>query len=657
MVNISQMYHCTRSLVSQFSRVSNTKLNYRGPLVASLALVLCACSTLTPGLSKKGDTNAFLSMDAATQQQPLKRKYFSVKIPMHDGTQLAATIYQPELKAGQSAPLILHSHGFAMYRMRNPRSFYSLWMFAGQTALAAWKEGYWVISYDQRGHGDSEGIINLMSPEHEVRDVSTIIDWAIEHLPGLAFEDARPVDHSPSIPLPPIQKNFQPKLIQASNADHQQRPGLQHTAIPLTSNQNHQTSEKRDPLVGMIGESYTGSAQLIAATFDKRIDALVPMTTWYDLNQGLVPGQVAKSGWLTTLIVSGNTLNPGSMNPQINQAYQEVRRGVVSQSFVKQLEERSFSHFCHSNMQPGADALIMQSFRDSLFNFNQGVAIQQCLEAAGHDVRLIGTRSGHLLPLTQTNGLKTIYSFDRKVNCDNRQMSTKQMVLDWFDEKLKDKAGRADYIPPLCVTLNGNKGVNMDSFPVGGQSFWVDPVKVGSGMAGFWELALKPTDFLISSLLPRSERFNAKDFKTSGGTFRPAFVPLAAGSENTYIAGIPTIDFTLKSNNRDGSEPTLFVGLGIKKSDSPRIKLINDQVTPLSGEGRHQQSLTAVSTTLEDDELIGLVVYSYSNQYRFSGSGFGTRAILEGQVDIPMHSSRPLLLTDIGQVKSKNNSH
>src|SRR3546814_745875 len=49
---------------------------------------------------------------------------------------------------------------------------------------------------------------------------------------------------------------------------------------------------------------------------------------------------------------------------------------------------------------PKADVLLTQGFRDTLFNFNDGLHNYECLHALGGDVRLLTHQTGHILPLS-----------------------------------------------------------------------------------------------------------------------------------------------------------------------------------------------------------------------------------------------------------------
>ncbi|MDK8465224.1 CocE/NonD family hydrolase [Marinobacter sp. SS13-12] len=113
----------------------------------------------------------------------LPQTSYHTDVVAHDGTVLRATVFQPALEPGVEAPIIIHTHGFGAFRAPHRFSIYGQLVLSGQAAMAAWDSGYWVISYDQRGFGDSEGKVQLMDPDYEVRDFISVLDWADEHLP------------------------------------------------------------------------------------------------------------------------------------------------------------------------------------------------------------------------------------------------------------------------------------------------------------------------------------------------------------------------------------------------------------------------------------------------------------------------------------------
>ena len=88
-------------------------------------------------------------------QSLLKKDYYNVDIPSFDGNSIRATIFQPALRPHETAPLVLHVHGFGMFRMTAPTSLYGSLILSGIAAKKAWENGYWVISIDHRGHGGS----------------------------------------------------------------------------------------------------------------------------------------------------------------------------------------------------------------------------------------------------------------------------------------------------------------------------------------------------------------------------------------------------------------------------------------------------------------------------------------------------------------------
>ena len=69
------------------------------------------------------------------QNTAIPADYYDVSITTHDGQQLRATVFQPVLKPGQTAPLVIHSHGFGIFRMSGPISVYGQLVFGGELVV------------------------------------------------------------------------------------------------------------------------------------------------------------------------------------------------------------------------------------------------------------------------------------------------------------------------------------------------------------------------------------------------------------------------------------------------------------------------------------------------------------------------------------------
>lgn len=90
-----------------------------------------------------------------------------VTIESHDGTSLAATVYEP--RGTGPFPAVLMTHGWGMTKE----------MIACE-ALRYADAGYLVLAYDSRGFGGSGDIVDVNGPD-EVADVSVLLDWLAAH--------------------------------------------------------------------------------------------------------------------------------------------------------------------------------------------------------------------------------------------------------------------------------------------------------------------------------------------------------------------------------------------------------------------------------------------------------------------------------------------
>ena len=156
------------------------------------------------------------------------------------------SIFQPAAAtAKRKVPMLLHSHGWGGSRTKDAASF--------KRFLDA---GYGVLSFDQRGFGESGGHAHVDEPDFEGHDVRALV-----------------------------------KLVSTLPWVKQDRPG--------------------DPRLGAIGGSYGGGYQFLGAFEEIRVqgrqvfDALAPEITWYDLYQSLAPEGVVRTEWALALSAAG----------------------------------------------------------------------------------------------------------------------------------------------------------------------------------------------------------------------------------------------------------------------------------------------------------------------------------------------------------------
>ena len=577
-------------------------------LCVSLALILSGCAgrQLKPPLP-------------TTAQGTLKQSYSQMRLTTDDGVTLSFTVYQPRLAAGQTAPLIIHTHGFGLSRMQRPYlSLYGSIMPTGQAAEAAWKQGYWVISFDQRGHGGMDGSggkIRLTDPDFEGRDVSRLIDWAQQNLPQLA--------------------------------------------------RNAQGAR-----VGMIGESYGGAVQYIASAQDKRIQALVPITTWYNLEYSLAPNGVPKSGWLDLLNIVGDWWNWNKFDPALKAAYQDTKNGAISASSYDFLKTHQARWFCEKQQTPQADALIIQGFRDVLFPFNEGLSAYQCLKQAGRDVRLLGVDGGHLQPGVQHSpGLELpAWYIGKQIDCQGKKLDTQHLIAQWFAAKLKDQPAQSQAIPELCI--HRSPAQRIDALQPQ-RSYTLPTLQIKAG--GGYEWLFKSTDRLRHMFT--AQHLPAHWQQPLQGGQRPLLLPLTRLSADQWLSGIARLHLNIESfgeiegddvsnpanaavknasiaNAPVANAPTLFIALARWTPGKGSYQILNEQVMPINLQKlryRNQMlsqlsvlvadpvngiELPAVNAKLKKGDVLGLVISSRSRYFGRSSQA-QVQARIRGSIELP----------------------
>ena len=257
-----------------------------------------------------------------------------------DRTTIALTVFRPAgAVASHRVPLILDSHGWGGSRRKTVDS----------TVQAFVDAGYGVVSFDQRGFGDSGGQANVQDPAFEVKDTEAVIDY-IATLQWVQLDG----------------------------------PG--------------------DPVLGAIGGSYGGGYQTMTALAEAaangghtRFNALAPQITWYDLNDSLAPNDVPRTGWLSILYAAGAKALP----PYIHEGFAEMMAtGNIPAGIKGQFASHAPRYFTDRGTRLDIPVLFRQGISDNLFNLNQGLAnfANMLTDSARARSRLIGFNGGHALP-------------------------------------------------------------------------------------------------------------------------------------------------------------------------------------------------------------------------------------------------------------------
>jgi ABC-2 type transport system ATP-binding protein len=203
-----------------------------------------------------------------------------------------------------------------------------------------WQGGFNVLTWDPRGFGHSAGAAEVDSPDHEGRDVSTMINWLA------------------------------------------QRPGVQ-------------LQRRGVPRVGMVGESYGGGIQFAAAARDCRIEAIAPTIAWHSLGTSLDKNLTPKAGWGNIL---DQVASSAKLDPEINSADSEMNAaGVIDARAVSFFESRGPASFLSGVRVP---TLILQGTVDDLFTLDEGIGNYEALRSQGTTVSMAWFCGGHGVCLT-----------------------------------------------------------------------------------------------------------------------------------------------------------------------------------------------------------------------------------------------------------------
>ncbi len=319
------------------------------PLVGVLAAPIISLLQQTPFLSSLlapiigGSVLAEIPVDVALLAPGDTPVAFTYKVTSFDGVLISTNFFPASgLAAGETATTVLNGPGLGSPGETNPYDLAGT--FGSVPGVAPMRsEGYNVITWDPRGEFASGGVLQLDNPFFEGRDASAIVSWAAEN--------------------PPVELNG-----------------------------------PDDPAVGMVGGSYGGGIQMVTASTDPRIDAIVPNGNWYSLGDALYPSEEFKTAWaallLLDLVQAGARIN--------NQIYQGVLTGSLF-GFLTETAQAVLASSGPTSLlnQLQSPTLLFQGTVDALFPLDQSVLNAEAITANpfGHrsEAGLVLRRSRFLL--------------------------------------------------------------------------------------------------------------------------------------------------------------------------------------------------------------------------------------------------------------------
>ncbi|MEQ9417643.1 MAG: alpha/beta fold hydrolase [Salinisphaeraceae bacterium] len=619
------------------------KLSVR-PLITALAalFLLAACGggsggdglSLGPG-DNGDDPGDPGNPDPASRAGESYRQ--AIQVPS-TGDTLIAQVFEPTtVTEGETYPLVLHSHGYGGSRNVTPSDF--------QQRLR--DAGYYVVSFDQRGFGESSGTVRIQSPDFEGRDLIALLDWTEANLDQLAYRDGRMV-------------------------------------------------------VGSYGGSYGGMYQVLLAAVDpeQRLRVIAPDITPHALTYSLSPGGAIKSGWALALVAGGELpllgLATGGAGPEalvdeivtLALERQNLRQDPMiaeiladgaltnrlSDSGRNLLAYHSFRHFCDAQVAgpqdgfvvgtpdprafspgtppPAVDALITQGFKDTLFNVNEALENYSCLRQAGGDVRLLTHQTGHVLPASlETLGLEApLDPFYAAINPPAFQdsggsFSCGSLDLDdvrfgWFEAKLKRDSAALDSALPIgdeiCLSLAEGDAITVDEVATGGTSVELAMTTETNGVTG------------VLASLAGGEVLEPLELGTT---------PLTTVDQPRILAGVPRLSVTVETVVSllsdlgldcalevlpgllpPGCDPILFFAVVQRPPGQERWDMVDDQLTPVRGFDTHELDMVAIAERLPAGTELGLRVFGFHPQYpvTLSRDLLVPAVTIEGRVELPL---------------------
>jgi ABC-2 type transport system ATP-binding protein len=326
-------------------------------------------------------------------------------------------------------------------------------------------DGYNVVSATPRGVRNSGGIMQLDNPFFEGRDMSAVIDFIAAQTPA---------------------------TLDGPN----------------------------DPAVGMVGASYGGGIQLVAAGIDPRIDAITPENTWNSLNASLYPDNTWRTSYgsvlYLALVITGARVN--SLVP----------RAVLTGNLFGWMSQTAQAALASSGPTAllntlAAPTLLTQGIQEALFPLRQSLDNAENIlgNGSGTPVKVAWYCGGHgVCQDPQNPDQKAILLAD---------------TLNWLTQYVKRTGTPADAIP------------NFQWFDQLGGYYFSDKLPFQSGFNDRPDITATSTGGLLPvvPVLGGSNSFFALPYSLGGGSVaRNAInVPVEVGP-GTQVVGAPAVSIT-----------------------------------------------------------------------------------------------------------------
>lgn len=301
-------------------------------VTAAVAAVLTVTSAPLLGPTTAAAADAVTTTDGCIRSVPDPGSTAPVDI--------CFTLFRPAgATKDRPVPMVLHSHGWGGSRTTDPSAFAYLT-----------DAGFGVLSFDQRGFGESGGHAYIENPDVEGKDVQEIVD-----------------------------------LVAAQDWVKKQKPG--------------------DPVLGAIGGSYGGGYQFVGAFSElrdkgaTRFDALVPEITWSSLTESLFPQGVPRTEWASALTAA--SLPTDALPPIVLQGFAEAAAtGNVPSYLYDFLEKNGPAWHARQGRRLDIPVLFGQGETDNLFPLDQGLKnfARALTDKARARSIFVGYNGGHTLP-------------------------------------------------------------------------------------------------------------------------------------------------------------------------------------------------------------------------------------------------------------------